>query len=281
MGKYDKLIKENLSHVIGSLSNRMGINLERGHIELIKDKLQFTIEREPDFLFKVCHDNPLEDYITQFDFQMPNDMDMPDRMLFYRNLTKFVYKLPIRQIVFYIGYGPLIMPNFIKEPKLYFEYELYDIRIFKANSFLESSIPQEVLLAILGDFEGQTPEEMMEKILFRLKSLVKRKKDLQKFAFHLRILCGLRKLRKIYQQKIKAMPLIFDIEIETDPFYLDGVEVGEKNGEKRKATLMVEKLLLQRKRSVKYIANFVEETEAFVQSIQHRLIQEGRLVRPS
>jgi hypothetical protein len=259
----------------------MGINLERGHIEMVKDKMQFTIEREPDFLFKVRHDNPLEDYITQFDFQVGNDMEMPDRMLFYRTLAKFVHKLPIRQIVFYIGYAPLAMVNFLKEPKLYFEYELYDIRIFKANSFLESTIPQEVLLAILGDFEKQTPEEIMEKILFRLNALVRRKKDLQKLTFQLRILCGLRKLRKIYQQKIKTMPLVFDIEIETDPFYLEGVEAGEQKGKKDKATLMVEKLLLQRKRSIKYIANFVEEAEDFVRSIQQRLIQEGRLVRPS
>lgn len=38
MGKYDKLIKENLASIIAPLSRRMGIDLERGRIELIKDK---------------------------------------------------------------------------------------------------------------------------------------------------------------------------------------------------------------------------------------------------
>ena len=73
------------------------------------------------------------------------------------------------------------------------------------------------------------------------------------------------------------MPVLFDIDFSDDPYYLDGVEVGEKQGEKKKATLLVEKLLLSKKSSLKYIADFVEETEAFVRSVQNRLIQEGKL----
>jgi hypothetical protein len=274
MGKYDKLIKENLASIIAPLSRRMGIDLERGRIEIIKDKLQFTIEREPDFLFKVCHDDPSEDYVAQFDFQVPNDMEMPDRMLFYRNLVKLVLKLPIRQLVFYMADGPLLMVNYLREPKLYFEYELYDWRTFTANSFLESDIPQEVILAILGNFEGEAPEIMMEKIILRLKTVVKRKKDFEKFSFHLHVLSSLRKLQRIYQQKIRTMPISFDIDFEIDPFYIEGVEKGEKNTK----TLMVQKLLLERRRTVKYIAELVEVAEAFVLSIQKTLIQEGKLL---
>ena len=82
------------------------------------------------------------------------------------------------------------------------------------------------------------------------------------------------------------MPISFDIDFEIDPFYLDGVQVGEKKGlekglekgEKKKATLMIEKLLLESNWTVAYIAEFVEETEAFVLSIQKRLIQEGKLL---
>lgn len=272
MGKYDKLIKENLAYLIAPLALRIGIDLERGRIEIVKDKLQYTIEREPDFLFKICHDNPLEDYITQFDFQVPNDELMPDRMLFYRNLTKLIFKLPIRQVVFYLANEPMKMVNYLREHKLYFEYELYDIRIFTANSFLESDIPQEVLLAILGDFEGENPEQIMEKILLRLKSIVKKKKDFQKLTFQLHVLSGLRKLQRIFQQKIKTMPLTFDIDMEIDPIYLDGV----KKGEIKKAALLVENLLLESKLSIKRIAEFVDETETFVLSIKNRLIQEGK-----
>ena len=277
MGKYDKLIKENLRYLVPSLARRIGIDLVRGRLETIKDKLQHTVEREPNFLFKVCHNDPSEDYIAQFDFQSGNDDNMPERMLFYRCLEKFVYQLPIRQIVFYIGNDPMTMVNSIDEPKLYYEYELYDIRIFSANWFLESDIPQEVLLAILGDFEGETPEIMMEKIILRLKKVSKRKKDFQKFIYQLHVLSDLRKLRPLFNKKIKTMPVLFDVDFSDDELYLDGIEVGEKKGEKKKATLLIEKLLLSRNASLQYIADFVEETEAFVLSIKRRLIQEGKL----
>jgi predicted transposase YdaD len=286
MGKYDKTIKENLQPLLKSLASRIGLNIERGKIEIVKDKLQYTIEREPDFLFKVCHEDPSEDYIAQFDFQSLNDLTMPDRMLFYRNMIKLVLKLPVRQVVFYLGNDPLEMSDTLIEPDLYFKYPLYDIRIFSSNSFLQSNVPQEVLLAILGNFEGETPDKMMEKILNRLQELVKRKKDFQKFAFHLHVLSGLRKLQGIFQQKIKVMPLIYDIDIENDPIYLDGIQKGEKRGlekglekgELKKATLTIEKMLIDGHLSIKRISDFVEETEAFVINIQQRLIQEGRIL---
>jgi hypothetical protein len=281
MGKYDKLIKENLKYLVPSLARRMGINLTRGRIEMIKDKLQFTIEREPDFLFKVCHDDPSEDYLTQFDFQAGNDGNMPERMLFYRCLAKFVYKLPIRQLVFYIENEPMTMLNFIKEPKLYFEYELYDIRMFTAQSFLESDIPQEVLLAILGDFEDETPDNMMEKVILRLKKVSKRKKDFQKFTFQLHVLSNLRNLQPVFNKKIKVMPVLFDIDFKKDPLFLDGREEGREEGielgVKKQATLTIENLLMQKAFSINSIANISNQTEAFVLSIKRKLIKEGKL----
>ena len=69
------------------------------------------------------------------------------------------------------------------------------------------------------------------------------------------------------------MPLTFDIDMEIDPIYLDGV----KKGEVKKAALLVENLLLESKLSIKRIAEFVDETETFVLSIKNRLIQEGKL----
>jgi hypothetical protein len=102
MGKYDLLIKENLSYLVKPLAKRIGLNLENTRIEMIKDKLQYTVEREPDYLFKVCNKDAAKDFICQFDFQVPNDKDMPERMLFYRTFLKIIYKLPVKQIVFYL-----------------------------------------------------------------------------------------------------------------------------------------------------------------------------------
>ena len=101
--------------------------------------------------------------------------------------------------------------------------------------------------------------------------------DFQKFTFQLHVLSGLRKLQRIFQQKIKTIPLTFDIDMQIDPIYLDGVKDGVKKGEVKKAALLVENLLLESKLSIKRIAEFVDETETFVLSIKNRLIQEGKL----
>jgi hypothetical protein len=291
MGKYDKLIKENLSRIIIPLAKRLGVELEGKHLEMLKDKLQYTVEREPDLLFKVCHANSEDDHAVQIDFQSDNDGTMPERILFYRSMVKFVHKLSVRQIVLYIGNEPLTMENYIDEPNLFFKYELYDIRAFSAKSFLESDIPEEVLLAILGDFEGDTAEEMMEKILLRLQSLIKRKKDFQKYTFHLHVLSGLRKLHGIYQKKIKTMELKFDIHLDTDPIFLEGIEIGEEKGivkgivkgieigeekgmEKGKAQrdyAFVSSLLLNTDHSYEKIAFLANVTLAFVESVAKSL----------
>ena len=86
MGKYDRIVKESLSKLVIPLAKRLGINVE--NIEIIKDKLQYTIEREPDFLAIIKHKDPEDDYVFQMDFQVPNDETMPERVLLYRNLIR-------------------------------------------------------------------------------------------------------------------------------------------------------------------------------------------------
>lgn len=264
MGKYDKLIKESLSHLIKPFAKRVGIDLQNERLEIVKDKLQQTVEREPDFLFIVRHNEPIKDYVTQFDFQAGNDMTMPDRMLFYKCLIKYEHNLPVRQIVFYIGNDPLLMVNFLKDSNTFHQYELYDIRIFKASSFLESDIPQEVLLAILGDFEGVEPDVIMETILLRLQKLVKRKKDFQKFTFQLHVLSGLRNLHKIFQLKTKNMPLQFDLDVENDPFYLEGVEIGMT----KKDFENVKHLLLDTDLSDEQISFYLNVKQSFIDKVR-------------
>lgn len=267
MGKYDKLIKESLSHLIKPFAKRVGIDLQNERLEIVKDKLQQTVEREPDFLFIVRHNEPIKDYVTQFDFQAGNDMTMPERMLFYKCLIKYEHNLPVRQIVFYIGNDPLLMVNFLKDSNTYHQYELYDIRIFKASSFLESDIPQEVLLAILGDFEGVEPDVIMETILLRLQKLVKRKKDFQKFTFQLHVLSGLRNLHKIFQLKTKNMPLQFDLDVENDPFYLEGVEIGMT----KKDFESVRNLLLNTNLSDEQIALCLNVKLTFIEDVRTKI----------
>jgi predicted transposase YdaD len=122
--------------------------------------------------------------------------------------------------------------------------------------------------------------------------------EFQKLTKHLHILTGLRKLQKIYQLTIKDMNNKFEFDFSDDPFYIEGIEIGEKRGEvkgiekgkeigkeigielgeDKKATLIAEKMLIDGKLPIKRIADFIDETETFVMAIQQRLVVEGKLV---
>jgi hypothetical protein len=220
-------------------------------------------------MIKIYDKNSKKSEILQFDFQSDNDMKMPKRMLFYRCIIDFNHELPVKQIVFYIGYEPLRMPNFLREENLYYEYEIYDFRSLDAFSFLNSDSPEAVIFAILGNFKDEKPEVMIEKMLLRLNDLCTRKDELNKFAYQLHVLAGLRKFELIFNEKIKAMSLVLDIDIKNDPFYLDGKEDGKIE--------MIEQLLIE-SHSVDFIANISKKSKEFILSIQKKLIQEGKII---
>jgi hypothetical protein len=272
MGKFDAIIKESLSNLVVPLAKIMGIDLS--NTEMLKDKLQYTVEREVDFLFKTTDKKTGKSEITQFDFQAGNDMKMPKRMLFYRCIIDINHELPVRQIVFYIGYEPLRMPHFIREKNLYYEYEIYDFRNLDANDFLNSDAPEAVIFAILGDFKDDSPEIMIEKVLLRLNDLCTRKDELNKFAYQLQVLTSLRKFELIVELKIKNMSLVLDIDVKKSLFYLEGKEEGIEIGTIR----IIEKMLISKTLSVKAIANSTGIDEASILSIRNRLIQEGKIV---
>ncbi len=59
---YDRIFKENFEPIIRFLAGKV-FSLKLDRLEEIKDKIQVTIEGEADFLKKVRHDNPKDDYI--------------------------------------------------------------------------------------------------------------------------------------------------------------------------------------------------------------------------
>jgi hypothetical protein len=91
----------------------------------------------------------------------------------------------------------------------------------------------------------------------------------------------IRNLQRIYQQKIRAMPLVFNLDIEKDPIFIDGRETGVEQGIEQgidiKSMTTVEKCLLSRELSVERIADLVDVSIGYVLKIQERLKKEGKL----
>lgn len=116
---YDKIFREKIEELVVPLATKL-LNLLIPALEEIPNDLQVTVERKPDFLKKVIHPDPGQNYILHFEFQTADDSGMAERMLEYFAMLYRKYHLPVKQYVFYIGRGNSRMQTRIAEENLSF-----------------------------------------------------------------------------------------------------------------------------------------------------------------
>ncbi len=209
-GQYDKVFKENAEEIYESLIKSL-FAIDTSKAENIEQSdLQYTIERKADFLKKILPTDNTPAYALHIEIQSDNDTEMNWRMLVYRSLVGKKYNLRTAQFVVYIGNDALAMASHITEEKLEFLYEIIDIRRYGYEEFLHASSPEEVILAILGNFHGEEPQTVIEKILQRLQQLAKTQLAVGKYTMQLEVISELRKLRQETKTQIHNMPVVFD-----------------------------------------------------------------------
>ena len=246
-GKYDKILRENIETIIPFIiEHLLGIPFDA--TQIIKDKLQVTIERETDYLCLILRAS--EDEILHLEFQTGDDKHMPSRMLMYMSILHEKYQLNVLQYVIYLGSKkkPNI-PTGIRTKNLNFQYQLLNLRDFPAEIFLNANTPEGVILAVLGEFNQLTPREIIQKILERIQELPIDGNRLHKSVVHLRILSQLRKLQTETSKQIELMSS--KIDIRKDPFYqkgkiegvAEGIEKGIEKGIEEQSHLFVISLL--------------------------------------
>ncbi len=108
------------------------------------------------------------------------------------------------------------------------EFVVVNIREVPKERFLNSGVPEEIVLSLLCDFGKDRPEAVVRLILQNLLKIVGRVERLKKYQRQLQILSRLRKLQPIVTKEISLMPIKFDIE--TDELYLEGIEKGMEKG---------------------------------------------------
>ncbi len=83
---YDKILKENIASVFLPLTEKyLGIRITKS--EELKDKLQTTIEKEPDFI-RIVETDKLERFILQLEFQSTDEEGMIYRMQEYYGILR-------------------------------------------------------------------------------------------------------------------------------------------------------------------------------------------------
>ena len=221
---YDKIIKENIEEIMLPLARKV-LNLpEPAGIVEIPDDLQYTIERKPDFLKLITDADGKGLYILQLEFQTRDESDMLARMLFYAAQLYGKYKLPVKQYVFYIGPRPARMRRELRQEDLSFQFHVRSIIDVAYYEFLQTSKPEEMVLAILGNRGTDTPEKVVSQILAALKATVTDDLALGRFLRQLEVLSKLRNIQNEVIKQIEAMSIIYDLE--TDIRYLQGKQKG-------------------------------------------------------
>lgn len=189
---YDKIVKENIESIIPALMNSV-LGFKVAKAEVIREKLQQTKEKEADAL-RIVTDPNGQKFILHLEFQVDNYPKMAYRMADYWILLKSKYHLPVRQFVIFIGSGEPTMKTVLADDGNYFQFSIINITQFDYLRFLNSTNPEEIILAVLSDFGKEKPENALNQIIQKLAETKTDQTSFQKYLRQLRVLSKLRKL---------------------------------------------------------------------------------------
>ena len=221
---YDKIFKENIESLILPLALKVLGIPEPAELMEVPDDVQYTIERKPDFLKLVLDADGKELFVLQLECQTSDEPGMLYRMLIYRALLLNRHRLPVRQFVFYLGNQPAKMPRELVQEDLTFRYSVRNVIDIPYTTFLDTEKPEEIVLAILGNLSGESPQQVIRNVLRALRATVEEPLRLEKFMRQLEVLSKLRNIQEETIKQISEMPLRYDLE--TDIRYLQGKAKG-------------------------------------------------------
>ena len=275
--KYDKIIKENLQSLIPALlrtvMNLGGIRLEN----LPQVKLQTTIEREPDFLKKMYSENHPAGCILHIEFEGKDEKETDYRMLEYGAIMVRKFKLPVEQHLVYLLEGePQNITGIIDFKTIMCRYQVHCLWTISYKTFIHSENPEEVLLSILANYNGEPPAVVIRLMLERLIQLRGNSLATKKFIRQLEILSGLRKLQVETIKIIDSMTIEYDITKDIryqqgeEKGIEKGIEKGLEKGETKKAITAIINMTAK-DFDIPIIAGLLEVEQDFVVSIQEQM----------
>ena len=277
--EFDRIFKESGRQLIEAIARKV-LHIEGlDNTEEVKASLLKTIERKPDWLLKIIRPNVADNSIFHGEIQTDDVTNMLDRELIYFALLWSEHHLPIRQVVIYIGRKK--KPTHLLEharltlPNIDFKIEVINIADIPHDLFINSDVPEEVILSILCNFQGQPTKKVLERIILRLKELDKNQElTFGKHLVQLEILSDLRNLQPLLTKTIDAMPLVYDMNKDVrfnqgiEKGRQEGIEKGIEKGVLLKDQLLVIHLLKKEKFSLDTIADLSAVTLDFVEETQ-------------
>jgi hypothetical protein len=222
---YDRILKENIIKIVLT-SSKETMMLDIVSHEVLKDKLQSTKERETDFIgiVEIMENGQKVKKILHLEFETTM-RDIHERNMDYHAMIARKYKkMEIAHYVLYIGQGePSVSPE-LEEAFQYRGFTLLRYRYDDAERFLQSQIPETVLMALLCDVGSiGSALEMAHRILARLHSICD-KEEIIKYHEQFLTLSRLNFKSAEDHQILSDMALTINYDYKKDPFYIKGIQ---------------------------------------------------------
>jgi predicted transposase/invertase (TIGR01784 family) len=242
---YDISLKDTISGLEGAFTELfLGFKIKSASkpLNLELSKIE---EKKADFLCKIT-DLDDKESILHIEFQTSNHKDMHFRMLRYLTELYKAHKLPIIQLVIYLGDGKMNMSDNISfschETTIDYKYKLVNISDLDCKDFVDSDNSDLVVLGILCDFKNKDAQEIVHKICKRLEELCKDDTNELKNKFlKLETFSKLRKLENIVAKEEEMLETT--IKVSDLPSYGLGHTQGLSQG-KQQEKIEIAKLSL-------------------------------------
>ena len=194
----------------------LGFNVKNYHF--IDKEFERIESRRADIVLKVENE-----YILHIEVQSSYEAKMPYRMLRYYLDIKELFDLPVKQYL--VNLSNVNMKCSLKE--FNYSYEVVNMKNIDCDNFLNSNSPDALVLAVLCDFKNYEASIVVEKILRKLKKLIKDDKTYRKYFIMLEEISTLRNLKEVIKEVNMRLS---DIRWEDLPSYEIGMQKGIQKG---------------------------------------------------
>ena len=230
MAKKDIVSKQVIKHLTVDLAHYLlNLDIDPDRLELLQTEQQRIEDRRADLVALAVDRATAGEFILHIEIQNDNQAEMPLRMLRYYTDIRLGYPgYELRQFLVYIGKPALTMAAGIDEPTHQYRYRLIDMHNVDCEGLLEQDSADALVLAILCDFKGKPPQQVVNYILSRLRALTG--EDEQGFRRYLDMLEVLSDNRDLRAHIKEAETMLTQIDITRMPSYEIGLEKGIEKG---------------------------------------------------
>jgi predicted transposase YdaD len=170
-------------------------------VEFLNVELPAVQERRLDLVMLLANET-----LLHLELQSSNDRDMALRMLEYYTLLWRRYRKPVGQVVLYVGTPRMRMVDRLESESLRYRYSLRDVREWRAEELLASSLFGDQVLAILGG-TSDAPG-VVHGVLERIVGMAPERRE--RALRYVLNLAGLRKFGIIVAEEVKRMGVTVD-----------------------------------------------------------------------